>query len=251
MDLFISDLHLHVSRPQTTQRFIDFAAGPARDAASLTILGDLFEYWAGDDDISAPLHAHVCAAIRTLTDAGIPTRFMHGNRDLLIGEGFCTATGATLLTDPSLHPVGGIPTLLLHGDTLCTDDVDYQRYRSQVHDPAFIAAFLQRSLDDRKAFIASLRNRSETEKQAKAAMIMDVNADAVAQAFRSSGVARMIHGHTHRRARHNLMVDGRACERWVLGDWGHANDEGGNFLECRRNGWAFRSWDGRRATALD
>ena len=251
MDLFISDLHLHDARPQITQLFLDFMAGPARDAQSLTILGDLFEYWAGDDDIAAPLHQQVCTAIRELTGRGIPVWFMHGNRDLLIGTGFCDASSAQLLADPTVRTIAGRSTVLLHGDTMCTDDVDYQRYRSMVHDPAFIKMFLLRSLDERKAVIGDLRERSETEKQRKDAMIMDVNASAVAEVFRSAGVVRMIHGHTHRRARHLLRVDDRSCERWVMGDWDDSNEKKGNFLECDADEWRFRSWDGSQARTID
>jgi len=251
MELFISDLHLNEARPRITQLFLDFMAGPARDAQGLTILGDLFEYWAGDDDIAAPLHQQVCTAIRELTAHDVPVWFMHGNRDLLIGTGFCDASAAQLLPDPTVRTIAGKPTLLLHGDTLCTDDVDYQRYRSMVHDPAFINAFLQRSLDDRKAIIGGLRERSETEKQRKDAMIMDVNTSAVAEIFRSTGIDRMIHGHTHRRARHLLTMDGRSYERWVLGDWDDSGEKKGNFLECGPDEWRLRSWDGSHITTID
>ena len=246
MQLFISDLHLHESRPETSQLFFDFIAGPARGATQLFILGDLFEYWAGDDDVSAPLHNRVCAALGSLTGRGIGIRLIVGNRDFLIGTGFCAATGAVLL--PELHTcdIAGTPTLLLHGDTLCTDDVEYQEFRTQVRDPAFIDSFLQRPLAERKAYIENLRERSESEKRGKSAMIMDVNDDAVAAAFRSAGVARMIHGHTHRLATHRYDIDGRACERWVLGDWGTR----GNFLECSAAGWRFRAWDGKSATTI-
>ena len=247
MDLFISDLHLCESRPEISQLFFDFIAGPAQAAQRLTILGDLFEYWAGDDDIVNPLHTKVCAALKSLAARGVDIRFLAGNRDFLIGNDFAVATGASLLPELHLDTVSGIPTLLLHGDTLCSDDVAYQNYRRQVRDPAFIENFLRRSLIERKTYIENLRERSESEKRVKNMAIMDVNDDAVRAAFRAAGVTRMIHGHTHRLATHRYTIDGKACERWVLGDWGIT----GNFLECGATRWRFCSWDGRQATALD
>jgi UDP-2,3-diacylglucosamine hydrolase len=246
MDLFISDLHLHKSRPEIAQLFLGFIAGPAQDAQRLTILGDLFEYWAGDDDIGTPLHAKVCAALKSLAARGVDIRFLAGNRDFLIGNDFAAATGGALLPDLHLDTVAGTPTLLLHGDTLCSDDVAYQSYRRQARDPAFIESFLRRPLAERKTYIENLRERSELEKRGKNMAIMDVNDDAVRAAFRTAGVTRMIHGHTHRLATHRYTIDGKACERWVLGDWGAA----GNFLECDAAGWRFCLWDGKRASAL-
>jgi UDP-2,3-diacylglucosamine hydrolase len=247
MHLFISDLHLHESRPEITQLFFGFIAGPAQDAQRLTILGDLFEYWAGDDDIGTLLHAKVCAALKSLAARGINIRFLAGNRDFLIGNDFAAATGAALLPDLHLDTVAGTPTLLLHGDTLCSDDLAYQSYRRQVRDPAFIESFLRRPLAERKTYIENLRERSELEKRGKNMAIIDVNDDAVRAAFRAAGVTRMIHGHTHRLATHRYAIDGKACERWVLGDWGAT----GNFLECKDAvDWRFCSWDGKRASAL-
>ena len=246
MEIFISDLHLHESRPETTRLFFDFIAGPAQDARRLTILGDLFEYWAGDDDIGTPYHARVCAALKSLSARGTDIRLLAGNRDFLIGAGFATATGATLLPDFCIESIAGTSTLLLHGDTLCSDDVAYQDYRRQVRDPDFIENFLRRSLAERRTYIENLRERSEAEKSVKDTALMDVNDDDVRQAFRDAGVTRMIHGHIHRLALHRYDIDGKSCERWVLGDWGKT----GNFLECGANGWRFFSWDGRQATAI-
>ena len=246
MHLLISDLHLHESRPETTQLFFEFIAGPAQGAQRLTILGDLFEYWAGDDDIGPPLHARVCTSLQSLASRGTDIRFLAGNRDFLIGAGFSAATGATLLPDLCTESIANIPTLLLHGDTLCSDDVAYQSYRRQVRDPTFIENFLRRSLVERKTYIENLRQRSEAEKTLKDMAIMDVNDATVREAFRGAGVTRMIHGHTHRLALHRYEIDGKACERWVLGDWGAT----GNFLECDAAGWRFMAWDGRRATAI-
>ncbi|MFY9327526.1 MAG: UDP-2,3-diacylglucosamine diphosphatase [Georgfuchsia sp.] len=246
MQLFISDLHLHESRPETTQLFFDFIDGPAQGAQRLTILGDLFEYWAGDDDIGTPLHAKVCAALKSLTAHGIALFFMAGNRDFLIDQGFIAATGTTLLPDSCTESIAGTATLLLHGDTLCSDDVAYQNYRGQVRTEAFAESFLRRPLAERKAYIDDLRKRSEAEKRIKNMAVMDVNDNAVREAFRSAGVTRMIHGHIHRLAMHRYDIDGKSCERWVLGDWGKT----GNFLECGADCWRFYSWDGKQATAI-
>ncbi len=246
MELFISDLHLHESRPEVSKLFFDFVAGPAQVAKQLTILGDLFEYWAGDDDIDTPFHTDVCAALKSLASHGVAIRFLAGNRDFLIGAGFTTATGARLLPDLITESISGTPTLLLHGDTLCTDDIEYQSYRQQVRNPAFISEFLCRPLTERKATIENMRERSETEKGRKAMNIMDVNDAAVHEAFRSTNVTRMIHGHTHRLATHHYNINDKACERWVLGDWGVT----GNFLECSKVGWRFYSWNGKRASVL-
>lgn len=246
MDLFISDLHLHESRPEISQLFFSFIAGPARQADRLTILGDLFEYWAGDEDVATDLHAQVCAALRSLTANGIPVRFLPGNRDFLIGPGFLAATGATLLPDLHVEDIGGIPTLLLHGDTLCADDAAYQQYRHMVRNPAFIDDFLKKPLQERKQIIEGMRERSETAKRLKSMEIMDVAEAVVRNAFQEAGVTRMIHGHTHRLKVHRYEIDGKNYERWVLGDWGST----GNILECDADGWHFRSWDGQRATSL-
>lgn len=241
MILFISDLHLHPSRPALGELFHSFAAGPATKAAALYILGDLFDHWAGDEDCAEPANASVCAALHRLVQQGTPVYFMSGNRDLLIDRGFADASGAMLIDEPQVIDLHGNATVLLHGDLLCTDDTDYQRYRATVRDPAFRQTFLAKPLAERRAFIDGLRERSENEKRSKPMEIMDVNAAAVADAFRRHGVAHMIHGHTHRQARHLHTVDGRSCERWVLGDW---HDDTGNYLECAPNGWRFRSWRG-------
>jgi UDP-2,3-diacylglucosamine hydrolase len=234
--LFISDLHLSPDAPATTARFLSFLAGTARTAGSLTILGDLFDYWAGDDDLGDPLNARIVSALRDLAAAGVSISFMTGNRDLLIGEGFADAAGLTLLPDPCIRDIAGIKTLLTHGDALCTDDEDYQRFRSMVHDHAWQTAFLARPLAARKAEIATLRQRSEGEKKIKPLAIMDVNADSVSATLRQHGARALIHGHTHRQGQHTHDVDGRSRQRWVLGDW-HA-DRGG-ALACTTDSWTF------------
>jgi UDP-2,3-diacylglucosamine hydrolase len=218
------------------QLFLDFLAGPAREAARLTILGDLFDYWAGDDDLADPFNERVVVALRNLSDGGVQLEFMAGNRDFLIGDDFAAATGLTLLPDPCIRAIGSVKTLLTHGDTLCADDADYQRFRAQVRDPAWRAAFLARPLAERKRKIEALRARSEAEKLIKPLAIMDVNPEAVAVALADHGAQAMIHGHTHRQGRHEHRVGGISCPRWVLGDW-HADR--GNALACQSANWRF------------
>lgn len=217
--LFISDLHLSSAQPRSMAEFRHFIAEFASKAEALYILGDLFEYWAGDDDISDPFHAQVVDALASLTHHHTKVYLLHGNRDLLMGEVIAEACHATLLDDPALIDLYGTPTLLSHGDTLCTDDVDYLRHRDEMHDPEFQNSFLAQPLTARKAFIEQLRQRNAAAKQYKDSSIMDVNDEAVAALLRKYHYPRLIHGHTHRPARHEHIVDGHACERWVLGDW--------------------------------
>jgi UDP-2,3-diacylglucosamine hydrolase len=217
--LFISDLHLSEERPAANEQFIDFLEGKARSADALYILGDLFEYWIGDDDLAEPFNAVMAGMLRGVTGNGVPVYLMHGNRDFLMGERFCAATGAALLSDPSVHEIQGVQTLLAHGDTLCTDDVEYQAWRRIARSDAWQRDFLSKSREERRNTIMGLREKSKTVTQAKPAAIMDVNDAAVAQALRQHGVTRLVHGHTHRPGRHELTVDGRPAERWVLPDW--------------------------------
>jgi UDP-2,3-diacylglucosamine hydrolase len=231
--LLISDLHLHAGRPETTRLFHAFLRDVAPAANALHILGDLFEYWAGDDDLDEPFNREICAALRGLAQRGVHLTFLHGNRDFLIGAGFAAAAGATLVDEPVVLELGGHRTLLLHGDVLCTDDLAYQQFRAQVRNPQWQQQFLALPLAARKRKIEEVREFSEQQKQTKATEIMDVNDAAVHAAFRSHAVARMIHGHTHRPARHELVVDGRPCERWVLPDW-YAS---GGYLACEADGW--------------
>jgi UDP-2,3-diacylglucosamine hydrolase len=230
--LFISDLHLTEERPEANERFVEFIETKAPAAQALYILGDFFEYWIGDDDLGAPFHAVIAGLLRKLTRAGVPVHFMHGNRDFLIGEGFCAATGATLLSDPSIHEIQGVKTLLVHGDTLCTDDVEYQAWRRKARSPAFQAEFLAKSIPERRRAIVLMREKSKEVVRGKSAEIMDVNDDAVRQALRRHGVRRLIHGHTHRPGHHVVEVDGERGERWVLPDW----YDGGGYIEVDRKG---------------
>jgi UDP-2,3-diacylglucosamine hydrolase len=217
--LFISDLHLSAERPEANERFIAFIEGKARGAEALYVLGDLFESWIGDDEIVERFNAVVAGFFAALVRSGTPLYVMHGNRDFLIGERFCRETGAKLLQDPTVVEIGGVPTLLMHGDTLCTDDLDYQAWRARTRNPAAQGMFLSKPLAERRAMSAMIREKSKEVIAGKPAEIMDVNAGAVRDAFRKHGVTRMIHGHTHRPGRHELEVDGRRCERWVLPDW--------------------------------
>ena len=227
MILFVSDLHLCSSRPETCRIFFDFLAGPARQAQALYILGDLFEYWAGDDDDADPFNASVIASLRGCAGAA-PVFVMHGNRDFLLGPRFADAAGVRLIEDPYLLDCNGVATLLTHGDALCTDDADYMRFRAEVRSKQWIDAFLATPLRERKAKIEALRRESEAEKKRKPKEIMDVNANAVAKLLREHAYPRLIHGHTHRTARHEHLVDVHRCERWVLADW-YAS---GSYLRC-------------------
>jgi UDP-2,3-diacylglucosamine hydrolase len=233
--LFISDLHLTAKHPNGTQLFFRFVQNVAPKASSLYILGDLFEYWAGDDDLEDPFHRRVADSLKELTSGGTQLFIMHGNRDFLLSETFAAACGAILLADPVLLNLYGAATLVSHGDLLCTDDTDYQAYRKQVHEPAWQQQFLSMPLPQRKDFIAQLRMRSESEKQHKTLEIMDVNENAVAELLRAHGYPRLIHGHTHRPGYALHHLDGQTCERWVLGDW----DNHPNALRCDSQGLAW------------
>ena len=221
--LFISDLHLAGERPAPSERFFRFLQDEAAGAAALYILGDLFEYWIGDDELSAadgdPLARRVAGGLRQVADSGSAVYLMHGNRDFLVAAEFCGASGATLLADPVVVEVSGTPTLLMHGDTLCTDDLDYQAWRRTARSQAWQREFLGQPLTARRETIVQMRERSKAIIRAKPADIMDVTPQAVAAAFRRHGVMRLIHGHTHRPAHHALDVDGVRRERWVLPDW--------------------------------
>jgi len=221
--LFISDLHLDAERPDITALFLDFLASEARAAEALYILGDLFEAWVGDDD-SSPLIDAVRAGLRDLIAAGVPVYFLRGNRDFLVGAKFAADTGAQLLADPCLITLHGEPTLLMHGDLLCSDDLAYQTFRRQVRDPAWQENFLAQPLAARQAFAAQARAASQQHQDGLKASnaleaITDVSADTVTETLTRYGVIRLIHGHTHRPAIHSLRSGGHSAQRIVLGDW--------------------------------
>ncbi len=229
--LFISDLHLDPERPEITALFRDFLRQRAAAAEALYILGDLFEAWIGDDD-DAALGQEVAAALKALTRQGVAVAFIHGNRDFLIGESFAAAANARLLAEAVVIDLYGVPTLIMHGDTLCTDDVEYQKFRAQVRSPQWRAQLLSRPLAERRAIARQLRETSREATRVKAEDITDVNPAAVAQAMREHGVRRLIHGHTHRPAVHEFMLDGAPAQRIVLGDW----YEQGSLVECDAGG---------------
>lgn len=216
--LFISDLHLDESRPDITEAFLGFLKERAAGAEKLFILGDFFEAWIGDDE-RTPLQESVAGALRQLSERGTEIFLMHGNRDFLIGQDFCERAGATLLTDPSVVDLYGTPTLLMHGDSLCTADVEYQKFRSNMRSPQWQQMILQRPLADRQLMARQLREISMAKNQGKAESIMDVTPDEVVHALEVHGVQRLIHGHTHRPAIHQLEANGKPAQRFVLGDW--------------------------------
>lgn len=217
--LFISDLHLCASRPAITQAFLNFLKTDAKQAEKLFILGDLFEYWAGDDDLYHPDHQNIIQALKTLYQH-TAIYFIHGNRDFLIGKAFSQATGATILSDPSELDLYGHRVLLSHGDALCTDDVEYQAFKKLVRNQDWQTKFLGLPLSQRKAQIEELRKKSEQEKSHKSSIIMDINAQALATLLETFNYPTLfIHGHTHRPAVHQLNLANHHCTRIVLGDW--------------------------------
>lgn len=226
--LFVSDLHLQDDRTPADGLFRRFLDGHAASAEALYILGDLFDAWLGDDLI-LPEQQGIIDALRTLTDSGIPVYLMHGNRDFLLGAGFAHRTGCTLLPDPFVIDLYGTPTLLMHGDLLCSDDLPYQQMRRQIRDPRWIAAFLAKSAEERIAFARQLRDTSKEEVSRKADYEMDVNEETVAAYLQHYRVGRLIHGHTHRPASHPLPSGG---ERLVLGAW----EASGSMLYCDEAG---------------
>jgi UDP-2,3-diacylglucosamine hydrolase len=234
--LFISDLHLDARDAALVGQFHAFLRSDARAADALYILGDLFEAWLGDDDPD-PLARGVVAELRSLTDAGVPCFLMHGNRDFLIGERFCRETGAVLLDDGTVVELYGERVLLMHGDALCTDDVGYQRLRRIVRNPAVQWILRHLSLEQRRALAQRLRAGSRAHVGTTAPEIMDVNARAVAAAFRDAGVRTLIHGHTHRPGVHEFELDGARVRRIVLGDWYVQ----GSVLAWTREGFELRS----------
>lgn len=217
--VFISDLHLAPAAPRTTTMFARFMREVAPRYRELLILGDLFEFWAGDDELQESFALQVADALDAHAERGHPVYVMHGNRDLLLGRGFADAASATLLADPTLAKVAGTPMLLAHGDAWCIDDVAYQRFRAETRAPATQQRFLALPRAQRLAFMGAARAQSEAAKSTKAMDIMDVNPSAVEPALRAAGVHCVVHGHTHRPAVHRFTLDGKPAERWVLPDW--------------------------------
>ncbi len=245
--LFISDLHLCGTRPAITGLFLDFLQHRARAADALYILGDLFEYWIGDEAVEQEEFRAIVHGLRELTMCGTPVYVMHGNRDFLMADGFEKAIGCRLLADPTCLDLHGTPTLLMHGDSLCSDDVEYMAFRAQVRDPAWQREFLTKSVAERDQIVRDFREISKNATASKKPEIMDVNQKAVEAIMRKHGVQRLIHGHTHRPMEHIFTLDGQPARRMVLGDW----YEQGSVLSVDTQGWKLESLPPAHAEAKD
>ena len=233
--LFVSDVHLDAQRAEATEQFLAFLTAEAGGAEALYILGDLFEAWVGDDDREAD-NERVCRALRGLAARGVACFALHGNRDFLLGAGFCERSGCRLLSDPVITQLDGERVLLTHGDALCTDDHPYQELRTIVRDPAWQRRFLALPRAHRELLADEARAGSRRHTERTVPDIMDVNAAAVTAAFRAAQVRRMIHGHTHRPGVHDVEVDGEAAQRIVLGAW----YEQGSYLSYERGRYQLR-----------
>ncbi|MGH8433049.1 MAG: UDP-2,3-diacylglucosamine diphosphatase [Pseudomonas sp.] len=218
MNLLISDLHLEEQRPDITRAFLHFLAGRARTADALYILGDFFEAWIGDDAMG-PFQRSIAQALRELSDGGTRIYLMHGNRDFMLGQGFCRQAGCTLLRDPCLVELNGQSVLLMHGDSLCTQDAAYMRLRRILRNPLTLWVLRHLPLATRHKLARKLRKESRAQTQMKAIEITDVSPEEVLRVMAAHGVHTLIHGHTHRPATHQLQVDGKPARRIVLGDW--------------------------------
>ncbi len=228
--LFVSDLHLAPERGQLTALFLHWLQARAAGGGALYILGDLFDAWIGDDD---PTYQDVEAGLAALTAGGTRCAVMHGNRDFLIGRRFARRTGCELLREPARITVAGEPALLMHGDRLCTDDRAYQRFRRRVRNPVVQWLFRRQPLAKRRHIAAEYRQRSAAAMAEKTAAIMDVNTDEVQRVMRRHSVRRLIHGHTHRPADHQLRIAGAPAHRHVLADW---SIDGGEVLVAGDDG---------------
>jgi UDP-2,3-diacylglucosamine hydrolase len=228
--LFVSDVHLHESLPRTTQAFVDFLEIHARKSKRLYLLGDLFEYWAGDDDLDTPYHRRIVQSLRDVSSSGVEVFWIAGNRDFLVGQAFAHEVGLTLLADSHVDVIAGICIVLAHGDAQCTDDQAYMAFRAQVRQADWQAQFLSQPLMQRKAIIEGMRSGSREAQRSKSYEIMDVNPAAISSLFESTGASVMIHGHTHRPATHVYEIGGVTRTRHVLPDWDC--DTG-----TRRGGW--------------
>lgn len=236
--LFIADIHLGNEHPEISQRFVEFLQQQAVAAEALYILGDLFEVWIGDNAVQ-PEHQAAIDALKLLTDTGTPVYVMHGNRDFLLGQQFEEMSGCQLIGDPLLIDLHGTPTLLMHGDSLCTDDNEYIQMRSQLRSPAWQQQFLGASIEQRLQVARQYRDESRSRSKGKSLEIMDVNTNAVTEIIREYDVTQLIHGHTHRPAVHDLKVDGQSAQRIVLGDWYSQNSS----LHCDETGCRLSNLD--------
>jgi UDP-2,3-diacylglucosamine hydrolase len=231
---FISDLHLGLGKSETQLQALEFFSQEAPLGEALYILGDLFDYWIGDDAPTAEGRA-ITTALRHLSKANVAIYFIPGNRDFLVGQSFAQASGCRILRDPTVIDLYGTPTLLMHGDTLCTDDVIYQSARARLRRPILLQAYLALPKSWRRAIAQRLRRQSQIHTQQQPLAIMDVNQAAVEAALRIHKAEQIIHGHTHRPAIHHFSVDGYPRQRIVLGDW----SQGKNVLTCTKNGITF------------
>lgn len=225
--LFISDIHLSAARPDMTAALVRFLQDDAPGADALYVLGDLFEFWVGDDDPN-PLHQEVADAFLALSQQGVPIYFIHGNRDFLLGRQFATRAGMTLLGDPCVIDLYGERVLLSHGDLFCTLDVDYQKFRRITQLKWLRWLFLRLPLSRRQRIACKMRGQSQMENASKQQFIMDVTPAAVDEALRAHDCQVLIHGHTHRPAIHDFKLGNKAARRIVLGDW----FEQGSILVC-------------------
>lgn len=228
--LFISDLHLQEAHPYTTQAFFDFLYKYGLQTQQLYLLGDLFEYWAGDDDLDTPYNQQIVEAIRQVSDAGVQVFWIAGNRDFLVGNDFAYATNLHILPDPSVVRIAGRYVILAHGDAQCTDDLSYMTFRAQVRQPQWQHQFLALPLAQRKAIIAGVRQESRAEQRYKSDEIMDVNTTAITRLFNDTACDTLIHGHTHRPAKHVISTEDHTFTRYVLPDWEYDT-------EHHRGGW--------------
>ena len=231
--LFIADLHLDPEKPIIITLFLKFLTERARFAKALYILGDLFEIWVGDDE-NDPIYQSILTALRTLTDHGVPVFVMRGNRDFFLGEGFAETTGCQLIDDPTVITVNGTPTLLMHGDTLCSLDLDYQAFRRQVRNPQWQQQFLAQSLEQRRVLAQQARQHSKIQTATYDESKMDVTRESVDYVLAEYKVYHLIHGHTHKPAAHTFIKQGQLAHRYVLGDW-HENSV--IILSCMANNW--------------
>lgn len=243
--LFISDLHLQSGHPRTTNAFLRFLAERAVAVQELYLLGDLFEYWAGDDDIADPYHQKLIKAIRAVSDAGVAVYWIAGNRDFLAGAGFAQAAGVTMLAEPHVALIAGQRIALVHGDAECTGDTTYMAFRAQVRQAAWQEQFLAMPLAQRKAIIAGLRQGSREAHGTKSYEIMDVTQEAIGELFERTGTDVIIHGHTHRPALH----EAGGKRRYVLPDWDADTEPArGGWIDIDANGTITRrDLDGARA----
>ncbi len=220
----ISDIHLDPSNTGTYDKFREYLGSIKSDAEQLYILGDLFEYWIGDDGLDLLGHRPAVEVLNELSELGTKIFIMHGNRDFLIGEDFVNRFSGSLIPDPYKIKVKGESILLMHGDSLCTDDIAHQRYREIVLDPDWQREVLKLSVHERRDRARDMRMQSRKGKLDKNEELMDVNLDSVNEAMQEHGVQILIHGHVHRTAVHKLKVNGRDAFRYVLGDWDSGKD---------------------------